>query len=588
MQVRLTVEGPAAVEGEALRRVEVPSGAERTVHFSVRTADREGEVRFLLAAEGAGERARAEGAVAVRPDLPPRTVEEAGALSTQRTDLPFAPAAGPFRPGTERRTLRVGALPLVQFSGKLEGLLRYPYGCLEQTVSVAFPLIYLGDLARELEPELLDPAKGRPDPAALVQEAVRRAATMQVEGGGFALWPGEEGANAWASVHATHFLVEARRAGHPVEERVIDHGLTWLQDHVRARASYSSGELERSAYALYVLARGGRADTGTMDFLRQRQGKNLRPESRALLAAAYAATGSTTLVGELTTGLQDVQEVERQSGQNLDSVIRNRALLLLALLDAAPGHSLIPALADRLARDARQAGEWTTQEAGLALLALGQLFQRQAAKPPFSGSVFAGERRLGAFDSRKPAVFAGIEGSAPLRIVIDGGYQAGSAFYSLLTSGVPTDEAFRPVAAGLEVERQLLGRDGVPLSGAVEQGTLVVLRTRVRSTVGPLENVVVENRLPSGLEVENPRLETTEALPWIEDAAEKPAHLDLRDDRILLFLDLPDGEPRTYYALARAVSPGSFRLPPPHAQAMYNPALSATGERGRIEVKVAE
>jgi uncharacterized protein YfaS (alpha-2-macroglobulin family) len=110
------------------------------------------------------------------------------------------------------------------------------------------------------------------------------------------------------------------------------------------------------------------------------------------------------------------------------------------------------------------------------------------------------------------------------------------------------------------------------------------MKTRVRSVSGPLENVVIQNLLPSGLEVENPRLETTEALAWMEGSPQASAYLDLRDDRILLFGDLPANSWQTYYALVRAVSPGSFRLPPPHAEAMYNAALSATGEQGRMEV----
>ena len=39
------------------------------------------------------------------------------------------------------------------------------------------------------------------------------------------------------------------------------------------------------------------------------------------------------------------------------------------------------------------------------------------------------------------------------------------------------------------------------------------------------------------------------------------------------------------YTLVRAVAPGSFRLPPVQAEAMYNPAIRGTGARGTMEVK---
>ena len=95
---------------------------------------------------------------------------------------------------------------------------------------------------------------------------------------------------------------------------------------------------------------------------------------------------------------------------------------------------------------------------------------------------------------------------------------------------------------------------------------------------------MVQQLLPSGLEVENARLATTESLPWVADANLAPDSLDLRDDRVLIFTTLPANQWRNLYSLTRAVSPGSFRLPPIHAEAMYNPAIRASGERGRIEV----
>ena len=66
----------------------------------------------------------------------------------------------------------------------------------------------------------------------------------------------------------------------------------------------------------------------------------------------------------------------------------------------------------------------------------------------------------------------------------------------------------------------------------------------------------------------------------------KLAHQDIRDDRILVFTDLPPNRWQTIYSLLRAVTPGRFRLPPVQAEAMYDPALRATGHRGTIGVEV--
>jgi uncharacterized protein YfaS (alpha-2-macroglobulin family) len=583
IQVGLTAQGAVQIE-KASQSVDIPVGREKTVYFTVHTGNAEGNVTFVATASGNGEQSKSTTEVSMRPDLPPISTEEAGAVGG-----PSAEIAGKdldkYRPETLRRTVRVSPIPIVQFAGKLEHLLHYPYGCLEQTTSSAFPLIYLGDIAKALDPELLDPKKGHADPATLVQAGIRRIATMQLPGGGFSLWQGEQTVHPWGSVYATHFLVEARRAGHPVEDNLYRNALTWLAGEVKAKGTYGSEELERTVYGLYVLSRAAKADLGTMDFIRQKQMKNLSPESRALLAAAYASAGNPRATQSLAANLGDVAEIQRQTGGNFDSAIRNRALLLLALMDADPRSPKIPALIDRLARDAKTDEWWTTQEESFTLLALGQFIQHQAKQPPYSGTLFVGGKKIGTFGNQT-LTFPPIVGNGPVRLQMDGGYKTGAAFYSVMTRGVVKDDAFQPASQGMEIQREFLDRDGKAISlDNVRQGDLIAIKTKVRSVSGAIQNVVIVNLLPSGLEVENPRLQSTEQLPWVTDANLQPRYMDLRDDRILLFADLPADSWQTFYTLVRAVAPGQFRLPPVQVEAMYNPAIRATGERGRMEVK---
>jgi hypothetical protein len=587
--VALTAEGPITIEGDATQTATVAHATEQTLYFILKSGDALGDVRFTLTAEGNGEKTTATTNLSLRADLPARTVEQAGSL-TQETTVLTQEGLETFRPETLRRELRISPLPLVQFSGQLRYLLHYPYGCLEQTTSSAFPLIYFSDLAKELDPRLF----AKSDPAVFVQEGIRRLATMQLHDGGFAMWPDADTLHPWGSVYASHFLVEARRAGHHVENFLYDRALEFLVREAKpalskvegSKPEYGWEELQRVVYTLYVLARAGKADLGTMDIIREHQSKDLKAESRALLAAAYAATGNLQVLEEMTRRVEDAEQMTRQSGGNFNSTIRNRALLLLAFLDAAPNDPRVPKLVQRLARDAQTNSWWTTQESAFALIALGQFFQQQAQKGPYSGTVFVGDKEIGIF-TNKTITFSDIPGTEPIRVQMASGYEPGAAFYALHSRGVPTDTRFVPEQAGLEIKRSYLTRTGNPLDLAnVMQGDLIVLRTQIRSLSGNLENVVIQNLLPSGVEVENPRLKSAETLPWVTDANLEPAHLDLRDDRVLSFVDLPPNEWRTSYALLRAVTPGTFRLPPIQAEAMYDPAIRTTGDRGMIEVKV--
>lgn len=580
-RVEVRTEGPVtpAPEGSPLT-VEVPEGGEAVVYLPVRVGKETGTARFTFTAAGNGESTRAGAELSVRPILPAASRVQAGRLDARETAFEV-PEDSPFRPETLRRELSLGNVPLVRFAGRLRDLLRYPYGCLEQVTSRILPLVYLGDLARQLDPELFAEA----DPEVLVEEGIRQLTSLQLGGGGFAMWPGSTTSQPWASIYATHALVEARRAGHLVPGQVLRPAVSYLAASLSAKSSYTQEELERSAYALYVLARAGEADLGTMDFLRERHAGALSPGSGALLAAAYAAVGDPRAAEELAARVGEVEEVERRTGGNLDSTLRNRALLLAALLDAVPDDPRIPELARRLGREAEATTRWTTQESAWTFLALGQLFRRQAELGPAAGTVRLGGRVLGGFGPG-PATFHSIAGDEPLAVEVDPESDPQAVFYSLELRGIPTEEAFRPQSRGLEVERTFLTREGKSAAlSALTQGDLVVLRTRVRSVSGPVENVVVSALLPPGLEVENPRLRSAETLPWVADANLDPARLDLRDDRVLIFTDLPANQWQTLYTLLRAVVPGTFRLPPLAAEAMYDPALSATGPVGEVRIR---
>lgn len=576
--VELAAKGASKVGEPSRQTVEIDHGREQTVFFAVTAADAGEATQLVASASGGGENTRARADLPVLPSLPAQTVERAGRLDQAATTLPEEFAAGLRSEGLARE-LRIGPLPVLSLTGKLADLLRYPYGCLEQTTSRGFPLLYLSDLAKVLEPELL--AKG--DPNRLVQEALRRIATMQTYDGGFAMWPGGEEPAPWASLYASHFLVEARRAGQPVDGYLHDRAIEWVTREVQADADTTGLALERTVYALYVLARAGRADLGSMDFVRDKRSADLRPEQRALLAGAYAAVGNPRAVTELLAGLGEVEAIDRQTGGNLDSTVRRRALVLLGLLDAAPDHVRIPQLAERLLRDAELEGWWTTQETSFALLAVGQLAKRQASTATWSGKVLVGGKPVATLDARPQLVK--LPGSGAIRIEMNPGYQAGAAFFSLRARGIPTDTAYQPKNAGIEIARQVFRREGGEADlAAVAQGELLVWTTRVKSTSGDLENVVIETVLPAGLEVENPRLESSESIADLECLA-SPQSMDVRDDRVLVFTDLAADTWVTTCVLVRAVTPGTFRLPPPQVEAMYDPAKRGSGPRGEMVVK---
>ncbi len=577
-QVGMKLAGPARMVDSDSRELTIPAGREQTAYFKIRSLDLTGDIEFTLTARGNGESAAHAQAVSVRPDLPPRTLHKAGRVDSPVLQLP------PVDPGLRSfgitRTLSIGPLPVTHFTANLGDLLRYPYGCLEQTASRILPLIYFSDLVETLEPEFFADV----EPAGIVYAGLRRLIGMQLASGGFSMWPGSSRINPWASTYATHTLVEAVKAGFHVDESIFNSALGFLDQAVRSHESLERAGVEQLVYALYVLARADRPERGQMDFVRRNLQEFLRPSARGLLAATYALTGNPGIAGELLADLKKVEEVERKTGENFDSSTRNRALLLLALLHTVPEDPRVPQLFDRLARDA-SARRWTTQETSFAFLALGRLARLQSeSQADYEGRLFVDDKLVDRFDSGGTRSFQ-LPSQGRVRLEMGSGFQPGSAYYSLVTRGIPLDEAFQEEENGLELEREFRTRTGRSLDLAdLRQGDVVVVKTRIRSVQGPISNVVVQQLLPAGLEVENPRLQTTERVGWMTGKALACDYQDIRDDRVLFFADLPANQWRTTYTILRAVSPGSFRVPPARAEAMYNPRLRYTGPRSRVEI----
>src|SRR5206468_2919321 len=160
----------------------------------------------------------------------------------------------------------------------------------------------------------------------------------------------------------------------------------------------------------------------------------------------------------------------------------------------------------------------------------------------------------------------------------------GAAYYSFETRGIRTAESFKPESAGIKLTRELLTRDGMPAT-EIKQGDLLVSKVTVQSTGGALNNVVMQNLIPSGLEVENPRLKSAETFTWITGEMSACTNVDIRDDQVLYFVELPSSGTLVYYTLLRAVMPGTYRQPPVFAEAMYARDHRTVGERADVVVR---
>ena len=71
-------------------------------------------------------------------------------------------------------------------------------------------------------------------------------------------------------------------------------------------------------------------------------------------------------------------------------------------------------------------------------------------------------------------------------------------------------------------------------------------------------------------------------MDWIKNGS-KPTSMDVRDDRINLFVNLYSNK-QTYYYAVRAVSPGNYKMGAVSADAMYNGEYHSYNGSGVIKI----
>jgi hypothetical protein len=149
---------------------------------------------------------------------------------------------------------------------------------------------------------------------------------------------------------------------------------------------------------------------------------------------------------------------------------------------------------------------------------------------------------------------------------------------------VPASGRQKEVDSGIKVRRTLFKKDGTKLAvNTIKQGDIVIVGIEIDAEFA-YQNLIVEDLLPACFEIENPRLASTEFVGWLEDDAFEPDHIDIRDDRLLLFTDLDKTGNNQFYYAARAVTKGDFVLPAITASCMYDPTIKSINGRGRVSV----
>ncbi|MBD2751990.1 alpha-2-macroglobulin family protein [Spirosoma validum] len=608
---QLTLTGPLAADSAGSQKLTIQPGRESRAMFHISAKQTIGVGSITVMVKGLNETFIEKTDITVRPAASLQKTTVSGVVAggkTQILQLAGNRATDRFLPGTAQASVTLSRSPVMQYGRELSYLLGYPHGCLEQTISKAFPQIYFADLAKQLSTNTYFVRAGDSDlnPATNIRQAIQTIEGLQVQNGGFTMWPGvtpsgtgtrssRSNVDEWATAYAIHFLTEAQEAGYEVRPSVLSSAIDFLTSFTNNPATETDitfdetgGRSEKkvasrtSIYALYALTVAGKPNRSAMNYYKQNVGL-LTPDSRYLLASAFFRIGDTrnftTLLPKQFTETSDRGSIiQRQTGGSYASPLRNLALVLDALVDTDRDNLQIPVLARQLSSALKQSRYVNTQEAVFAFLALGKL-ARQSAGSTATATLTTGGKSLGTMTNTLLNLKR-VPTNAPLTLTANG---AGNVYYFAQSEGVPATGKIMEEDNGLRVRREYLNRQGQKLA-EIKQNDLVIVKVTLVSLNGlTVENVVVTDLLPAGLEVENPRLTESRDMAWISKPS-VPDHFDLRDDRIN-FYTTATGTQQTYYYLARAVSKGRFVVGSVSADAMYNGDYRSYNGAGIITIR---
>ena len=600
-KVTVNGEGPLDI-GEGSRTTDLAVDAKRTLTFPV-TAD-EGYItaKVRVRVEGNGFKVDRRYDVPVRAGWPAVLRSRTQVLDSLTPVEMGAGFADGLMPGSVTARMTVSALPPIPFASALKGALEYPYGCAEQTTSKGYAALELDDAtAKMLGIDGLDAKKRRER----MEGAFGRLASMQVSNGHFSMWGDDDYVNPGLTPYIAEFLLDAREGGFAVPDAVLQKALTRLNEDLLAGGAQFYGydrrdhlKFANQAYAGYVLARVNRAPLGTLRALYDNErGKSLTGLPLVHLGIALS------LQGDKTRGAKAITEGFAKTGDRPEYLgdygtkLRDDALMIALVHERKLAKPEFDRRAISLGRelDARRNSGWlwlSTQEQ-VALARLGKALMVDQKKLVSGQWSIGGDAeavapvRLFGRSVDHAALARGLrfvpEGSPPL-------------YASLDVAGIPRS-APAPDNRQIGIERRYYTTDGKEWKGGtLKEGEALIVRVGITANVA-MPDALFTDLLPAGLEIENFNL--GDAKQWAEvvvdgiaisdrGSAADVKHEEFRDDRYVAALKLDRGDTAKVFYLVRAVTPGTYTVPPSLVEDMYRPDIRGVGKASPSTITVVQ
>jgi len=590
---------------------------EKKIFFTGRASDCTGITVFTINTEGAGEKVTQKKELGVRPETHIETIVSTGVLSSgSETVINTQPEE--FRYNNSIKVM-MSRLRTAEYLPAIERLIHYPYGCVEQTSSATYPMIFMKDAG------VLSGGKARSGEVdRYVAAGISRLQTFMMPSGALSYWPGADyPASPYTQQYVANLLIDARNAGYYVPEtffrNVLKAGGINLDsdDEINIGISYGDyygySEYNGSYYKYYLrslagkppvkqlknaevslvtyfsskkalkakLDEAGYTDKDVTELKREEKDASgineglylsLTETDRLLLSMAFSQSGNYRAAKLLLEDEYRPLKKPRDHGWTYYSDTKYLGMYLKA--SAAADRSLT----DRVIKAEKKILEilkkdkyfGSTQDACWVLRGLSATADLVSGDDMMKAEIYADSRLVeSAVNTR--AVYVTDEKGAWKAVKLKNTGKT-ELTYSVMVEGQPKGKSWWPESSGISVKREYLDANGRPLDmSKVEQGELATVKIDLNAHES-MDNVVVVDMLPAGFEIENARLKSRGSLGFEPSSTLNLAYQDIRDDRIILFTREISGN-YTFYYTVRAVTPGKYIVPNIFAEAMYDPEV---------------
>jgi uncharacterized protein YfaS (alpha-2-macroglobulin family) len=473
--------------------------------------------------------------------------------------------------GTNKATIEVSSLPPMDLGRRLNYLIQYPHGCIEQTTSGVFPQLYLNDLL-DLPKEKVDKMEEN------VKAGINRIKGFQTSEGGLSYWPGENESNEWASNYGGHFMIEAEMMGYKLPAGFKQGWIKYQQ--IKARNStgevnwyYYSDQGLTQAYRLYTLALAQQPEMGAMNRLRERANNSV--QTRWMLAAAYIKAGQPEVAKELTNSLSTNITPYSELGYTYGSYLRDKAMILETyslLKNFTKGTELAESIAKQLSSD-----EWySTHTLGYCLIAMAKFADASGMSKGNVDFAYSIDNSSSASVNALKSIYQitpDVKNKEKINVIINN-KSKGALYTRFYLEGIPVAGTDDDASNNMTLQIVYKDLNGNTLNiENLKQGTDFKADITVRnlSNTEYYQNIALTQIVPSGWEIINTRLGDIESA----SSSVLPDYLDIRDDRILSYFNLKKGEAKTFSYLFNASYLGEYYLPTITCEAMYDHKIYA-------------